>query len=178
MLLLYIPKLHHSFLFVYYFVSYSMQLSISFVYVHLLYFVLIVLSLSFRVCPLFRPSILAQHLTVSNDIVTPRQLTTHKFRNEMHIRYYHYILNMPIPVSARSKAWNCGRSFLGVWVRISPGAQISVSMSVVCRQVEVPATGGSLAQRSPTEFWVSKCNRVASTMTPGAAALLVRRNNF
>ena len=61
---------------------------------------------------------------------------------------------------------------LGLWVRISPGAWISVSMSVVCLQVEVSATGGSLAQRSPAEFWVSKCDRAASTTNPGAVALL------
>jgi hypothetical protein len=37
-------------------------------------------------------------------------------------------------------------------------------VNVVCRQVEVSATGGSLVQRSPTECGVSECDREASTM--------------
>ena len=32
----------------------------------------------------------------------------------MHIRYYHYIPNVPISVAARSKAWDCGRSSAGI----------------------------------------------------------------
>jgi len=47
-------------------------------------------------------------------------------------------------------------------------------MSAVYCQVVVSATGGSLAQRSPTEFWVSKCDRAASTKIPGAVALVGR----
>jgi len=37
-------------------------------------------------------------------------------------------------------------------------------MSVVCFQVDVLATGRSLAQRSPTESGVSECGRETSTM--------------
>jgi len=44
---------------------------------------------------------------------------------------------------------------LGLRVRISSGPQIWVSVSVVCCQVEVSATGRSLVQRSPTVcHWV------------------------
>jgi hypothetical protein len=39
---------------------------------------------------------------------------------------------------------------LGLWVRIPPGAWMSV-VNVACCQVEVSATGRSLVQRSPTE---------------------------
>jgi hypothetical protein len=35
-------------------------------------------------------------------------------------------------------------------------------VSVVCCQVEVSATGWSLAQRSPTDCGVSECDREAS----------------
>ena len=37
-------------------------------------------------------------------------------------------------------------------------------MSVVCCQVEVSATGLSLVQRSPTECYVSECDRETSIM--------------
>ena len=43
---------------------------------------------------------------------------------------------------------------LGLWVRIPPGAWMSV-VSVVCCQVEVSATGWSLVQRSPTDCGAS-----------------------
>jgi hypothetical protein len=33
----------------------------------------------------------------------------------------------PIPVAARSKAWVCAVRLLGLWVRIPPGAWMSVS---------------------------------------------------
>jgi hypothetical protein len=39
---------------------------------------------------------------------------------------------------------------MGLWVRIPPGAGMSV-VSVVCCQVEVSSSGRSLVQRSPTE---------------------------
>jgi hypothetical protein len=35
--------------------------------------------------------------------------------------------NMTIPVATRSKAWVCGCSLAGMWVRILPGAWMSVS---------------------------------------------------
>jgi len=46
---------------------------------------------------------------------------------------------------------------LGLWFRIPPGHGCLSLVSVVCCQVEVFATGWSLAQRSPTE-----CDREAS----------------
>ena len=52
-----------------------------------------------------------------------------------------------------------------LWVRDPNTAYLFVSaVSVVCCQVEVSATGWSLAQRSPTECGVSECDREASTM--------------
>ena len=45
---------------------------------------------------------------------------------------------------------------LGLWVRIPPGAWMSV-LSVVCCQVEVSSTGWSLVQRSPTDCDASLC---------------------
>jgi hypothetical protein len=42
---------------------------------------------------------------------------------------------------------------LTLWVRVPPGAWISV-VSVVCCQVEVSATSLSLVQKSPTDFSV------------------------
>ena len=58
----------------------------------------------------------------------------------------------------------CGSTaarFLGLWVRIPPGAWMSV-LSVVCCQVEVSATGRSLVQKSPTECDASLCVAAAS----------------
>jgi hypothetical protein len=75
-------------------------------------------------------------------------------------------------VAARSKAWVCGRSLTGtvgsnptggmdvcvVFVVRTVAWNVCLSLvSVVCRQVEVAATGWSLFQRSPTECGVSKC---------------------
>ena len=52
---------------------------------------------------------------------------------------------------------------LGLRVRIPPKAWLSVyAVSVACCQVEVSASGWSLAQRSPTECGVSECDRKAS----------------
>jgi hypothetical protein len=53
---------------------------------------------------------------------------------------------------------------LGLRIRIPPRAGISVSLSVVCCQVEVPASGWSLVQTSPTQCGVSECDRDASIM--------------
>jgi hypothetical protein len=67
---------------------------------------------------------------------------------------------MPVPVVERSKARVCGRSFRGLRVRIPPveeGHGCLFLVSVVCCQVEVPATGRSLVQRSPTDCGVSLC---------------------
>ena len=45
---------------------------------------------------------------------------------------------------------------LRLWVRIPPGAWMS-TVSVVCCQVEVSATGRSLVQRSPADCGASLC---------------------
>ena len=52
---------------------------------------------------------------------------------------------------------------LGFRDLIQPGARMSV-VSVVCCLVEVPATGWSLVQRSPTDCDVSVCSREVSIM--------------
>jgi len=46
---------------------------------------------------------------------------------------------------------------LGLWVRIPPGAWMSVVSVVCCCQVEVSATNWSLVQRSPTDCGASLC---------------------
>ena len=56
----------------------------------------------------------------------------------------------PIPVAARSKARVCGFSLLGSLVRIPPEAWMCV-VRVVCYQVQISATGRSLAQRNTVE---------------------------
>ena len=53
----------------------------------------------------------------------------------------------PIPVAAHSKAWVCVRSLAGIAGSNPAGKWISV----VCCQVEVSASGWSLAQTSPAE---------------------------
>jgi hypothetical protein len=52
---------------------------------------------------------------------------------------------------------------LGFWVRIPPGAWMSV-VNVVSCQVEVSTSGWSLVQRSPTECGVSEYDRESSIM--------------
>ena len=69
----------------------------------------------------------------------------------------------PIPVAAWSKAESAAARLLGLQVRISPGACMSV-VSVVCCQVKVFVPGWSLVQRSPTERGVSEYDREAPTM--------------
>jgi hypothetical protein len=61
---------------------------------------------------------------------------------------------LPIPSAAL---------FLGLRVRIPPGAWMSVVKFVFC-QLEVSASDSSLVQGSPTECGVSGCDREASTM--------------
>jgi hypothetical protein len=60
-------------------------------------------------------------------------------------------------VTARSKAWACGRSLAGVTgSNPAGGMDVCLFVGVVCYQVEVSATGRSLVQRSPTECGVSE----------------------
>ena len=67
-------------------------------------------------------------------------------------------------MAARSKAWVCGRSLAAI-VGSNPAGSMDVSLvNVVCCQVEVPAPGRSLIQRSPTESGVSKCDLETSTV--------------
>jgi hypothetical protein len=63
----------------------------------------------------------------------------------------------PIPVTMRSKAWVCSRSFAGI-SRSNPawGMEACLLWFFVCFQVEVSATGRSLVQRIPNECGVSE----------------------
>ena len=63
-------------------------------------------------------------------------------------------------MAVRFKAWVCGRSSTGISVS-NPAA----GMGFVSCQVEIPASGLSPVQRSPTESSVSVCNREASILT-------------
>jgi len=53
--------------------------------------------------------------------------------------------------------WSAAARLLGLWIRIPPGAWMSVCVSVVCCQVEASALGWSLIQRSPTDCAASLC---------------------
>ena len=66
-----------------------------------------------------------------------------------------------VPVAARFKAWVCGRSlarWLGLWVRIPPGAWMFVCCGC---EVQVSATGWTLVH-SPTVYGMCECDREAS----------------
>ena len=74
-----------------------------------------------------------------------------------------YFSSEYFPVSSRSQ-WPRGlrrRSaaarLLRLWVRIPPGAWMSVCCECLCCQVEVSATDWSLIQRSPTDCGVCRC---------------------
>ena len=69
----------------------------------------------------------------------------------------------PITVAARSKAWVRNCLFLWLRVRIPPGHGCLSLVSILCCQVEVPATCRSLAQRIPTESGVPECYLEIST---------------
>jgi len=62
----------------------------------------------------------------------------------------------PLPLAARSKAWECGRS-LAVNADSNPAGSMDISLLRVSCVVEVavPATGRSIAHRSPTDCVVS-----------------------
>jgi hypothetical protein len=88
---------------------------------------------------------------------------------------------VPLPVTARSKAWACGgRSFVGV-AALNPtgGMHVCLVQCLVC-QVEVSATGRSRVQRSPTECGVSECDREPSIMRrpwhTGGCCVMERKN--
>ena len=72
---------------------------------------------------------------------------------------------LPIPVAARSEAWVCGRSLVGIAGSNSAGGQGCLSLvNAVCCQVNFSALGWSLVQRCPTECGVAECDREASIM--------------
>jgi len=76
-----------------------------------------------------------------------------------------YIQTRLIPVTARSKAWFCGRSPTGIPGSNPTGGHGCLSVvSVVCCHVKLSGSGWSLVQRRPTECGVSECNREASIM--------------
>ena len=66
---------------------------------------------------------------------------------------------------ARTKAWFCGRSLAGI-AGSNPAGGIVACLLWVLRvlQVQVPASGWSLVQRSLTDWGVSDCDREASIM--------------
>jgi len=55
-------------------------------------------------------------------------------------------------VSARSKAWVCGRSLARIGSSNPAGGMDVCTLWLLCRQVEVSATSWSLVQRSPTDY--------------------------
>jgi len=61
---------------------------------------------------------------------------------------------LPIPVAARSKERVCDRSLAEIASSNPTRDMDSLLVTVVCCQVEVSASGWSLAQRSPTECGV------------------------
>jgi hypothetical protein len=66
-----------------------------------------------------------------------------------------FVLQQPVPVAARSKAW-ISHCSVGGTGGLNPAEVMDVSLvTVVCSQVEVSATGPSLTQGSPTECGVS-----------------------
>jgi len=70
--------------------------------------------------------------------------------------------DLAVPVAARCKTWVCGRSLAGI-VGSNPAGDMDVSfLCVVCCQVEVSASGSSLAHSSPTVDGVSECDRKVS----------------
>jgi hypothetical protein len=62
----------------------------------------------------------------------------------------------PVPVSAQSKAFVCGRSPAEI-MGSNPTGGMVVGCECLCCQVEVSVTGRSLVQRSPTVCGASLC---------------------
>jgi hypothetical protein len=98
------------------------------------------------------------------DCSSPIPSTLRPFKYFFCLKFFRRISKIPpVPAVTRSKAWVYGRSLLGWWVRIPPGAWIFLSCEYCC-QVEVSASGWSLVQRSPTECGMSECDRETSIM--------------
>jgi hypothetical protein len=71
----------------------------------------------------------------------------------------------PIPASARSKTWVCGRSFAGIaGSNPAEGMDVCLLLSVVCCQVQVSTSGWLLVQRNPINCVVSECGLKASIL--------------
>jgi hypothetical protein len=64
------------------------------------------------------------------------------------------ILNIPIPVTARSKAVSVAAGLLRLRVRVLPGHEYLSLVNVACCQIEYSATGRSLVRRSPAEWCI------------------------
>jgi hypothetical protein len=85
-------------------------------------------------------------------------------------------------VAAQSKAWVCCRSLVGIaGSNLAGGINICLLLSAVYFHVDVPGSGWSLIQSSPTECGVSECDREASIMrrpwrTRGCCAIECQRN--
>ena len=84
--------------------------------------------------------------------------------NSLLCSIYLSIIQWPIPVPARSKAWVCGRSLAGITGSNRAGFMDVCLLWVLCGQVEVCVTGQSLVQRSLTECDASECDLEISTM--------------
>ena len=69
-------------------------------------------------------------------------------------------------MAARSKAWVCDRLPAGIVGSNPVGSMDICLLSVVCSQVEVSASGRSLAQKRPTDRDVSEYDLETSTMRP------------
>ena len=69
-----------------------------------------------------------------------------------------------IPMAAQSESWVCDRSLAGICGLDPRRGHGCISLvTVFCFHVGVPATGGSLIKRSPSECGVSEYDLVTST---------------
>ena len=71
---------------------------------------------------------------------------------------------LPITVAAGLRRGSAGTCLLGLRARIPQGHKCLSLVSVVCCQMEVCASGRSLAQRSCTECCVSESDREVTIM--------------
>jgi hypothetical protein len=65
-----------------------------------------------------------------------------------------HVCHVCLPVTVRSQAWVCGRALAGIVGSNPTGGMDVCLVQCLCCQVEVPATGRSLVQRSPTDCGV------------------------
>jgi hypothetical protein len=81
------------------------------------------------------------------------------------------IFRKSIPVAARSKAWICGRSLVGIVGSSPSGVWMFFSWGVVCCQIDVSASGWSLVQGSPNWCGVSVIVKPQNWGGPGPLGL-------